>query len=506
MRRTAALLLVGLLCLSLCACAEQPVQTTPVVSEKPTVKPVEVRTFSLAYDPDSSLHPITGESPVNAMLTSLVYEGLFALDESWQPCSVLAVDAQVDGSGKVWTVAVREDVVFSDGTPLEVAHVVSSLNTARKSERYGRRLKDISSVKASDSKVVITLSVPNGNLPALLDVPIVLELEGEPAPLGTGRYRYAGALEELYLMVNYNRESRLPYETISLAPAGSTAQRISTFDSGASSAVLTDFASPYELGYSCDYERWDYPTTDLLFVGFRCVDGPCADALVRRAVACAMDRGTLVADGLLGYADPTTLPVPEGHPDWYGEAHEGLDYDPAEAEALLIRAGYTKNEEDGFLYRERKALELTLLVNRENEMRAAAAELLAAELGSLGITVHISKLPWEDYVQALKDGAFDLYLAEVRLTADFDVTELLTGTLNYGGFDVTLGLTDLIAARKGAFGDARAMSSRNLWNIFALEVPVAPLCFMRESMLVRWGAGFVPTPLQSDPFYCIENW
>ena len=67
-------------------------------------------------------------------------------------------------------------------------------------------------------------------------------------------------------------------------------------------------------------------------------------------------------------------------------------------------------------------------------------------------------------------------------------------------------LETLIAARKAASGDARAMASRNLWNIFALEVPVAPLCFMRESMLVRWDARVVPTPLYCDPFYNLENW
>ena len=43
----------------------------------------------------------------------------------------------------------------------------------------------------------------------------------------------------------------------------------------------------------------------------------------------------------------------------------------------------------------------------------------------------------DDYVAALEKGDFDLYLAEVRLTADFDLTALITagGSLTYGGYD-----------------------------------------------------------------------
>lgn len=507
MRRVAALLLAGVLCLSLCACANQPVssQTPPPQEERPTVAPEPERQLSLAYDPAASLNPIFSDSPVNRVLTTLVYEGLFSLDGNGVPCPVLAEVAECNDTATVWTITVKEGVVFSDGTPFEAGHAADSLNNARSSPVYAQRLKDVKSVRANEDKVVISLSAGNGNLPALLDIPIVLEREGEPAPLGTGRYRYAMSEDGLYLLTNYNRDGNLPYESIGLSPAVGTSGRISAFDSGASHVAITDFTSPYALGYSCDYEQWDYTTTDLLYVGFKCADSPCAEPLVRQAFAKAFDRDSVVSGALAGYGEATSLPVPAGHADCFGAAASLLEYDLTGAEELLFRAGFRRNEEDGLLYRDRKPLSVTLAVNSDNEFKLAAAELLAGELARLGVTVTVNKLLWQDYLTALDKGDFDLYLGEVRMTGDYDVTELIAGSLNYGGYDPAM-LSDLIAARKAASGESRAMACRNLWNIFVLEVPIAPLCFMEESMLVRWGARVAPAPLYNDPFYGLENW
>lgn len=505
MRRLTALLMAGLLCLSLCACteeAETPATQTP--DAEPAVTPEAVKSFALAYDPTASLHPITGDSQVNRVLTSLVYEGLYALDETFAPQPVLAEKAETDAEGLVWTITLKEGLLFSDGTPLEAGHVVSSLNTARKSDLYAGRLSGIISVQAVDGQVVIKLSGPNGALPSLLDIPVVLET-GEDVPLGTGRYRYAGDGETLCLLVNYNRESDLPYDTIGLYPVTGADERISAFDSGAVSAVTTDFLSAYSLGYACDYEIWNYATTDLLYIGFKAENSPCADALVRKAFACALDRAGLVNEVMNGYGDAAELPVSHLHTDWYDSAAGELDYDLQAAAELLAQAGYTKNENDGLLYLGRNALSVTLLVNSDNPIKVTIAEELAEELTQLGVTVTISRQLWKDYVTALQKGNFDLYLGEVRLTADFDVSQLLSGSLNYGGYDAEP-LEQWLTDWQRSSGAIRPWKAAAFWNRFVEEVPFAPLCFKQESMLVRWDAGVRPTPIRTDLFYEMESW
>ena len=67
---------------------------------------------------------------------------------------------------------------------------------------YAPRLTGVAGAwAADDATLVISLAAPNGSLPALLDVPIVLEQEEGP-PLGTGYYQYEAAGERLYLQAN----------------------------------------------------------------------------------------------------------------------------------------------------------------------------------------------------------------------------------------------------------------------------------------------------------------
>ena len=101
---------------------------------------------------------------------------------------------------------------------------------------------------------------------------------------------------------------------------------------------------------------------------------------------------------------------------------------PFAAEELLAAAGYSRNEE-GQLIRRRSALSLTLAVNRDSVVKCSIARYIAKNLTELGMAVTVSELDWNDYTAALTAGNFDLYLGEVKLTADFDFTALVSGGL-----------------------------------------------------------------------------
>ena len=511
--RAAALCLCA--ALLLCSCERPDPQPTPSETLAPTpTAPPQPAQFSLGYDPTASLHPITGDSQVNQELTGLVYQGLYELDNTFAPQPALASTASVSEDGLTWAVSLAGDAVFSDGTPLTAAHAAASLNKARTSPAYAARLTGITSVTAGeDGAVYVALAVPNGNLPALLDIPIVLEQgpseDGTvpPAPLGTGYYQYEQAGDRLYLQANpyHPSAAALPYVTIPLTPTSDTGERIGAFDSGAISAVTTDFSSPYALGYSGSYETIDYPTTSLLYVGFNAADGVCRSPLVRQAFSRAFDREKLACVLLSGHGDPAVLPVSPLSGEYSQARAAQLEYGLEAAAQLLAEAGYTVNEEDGLLYSRNTPMEATLLVNSDNDARQAVARQLADALGSLGVTVTVSHLPWSDFTAALAAGQFDLYLGEVRLTGDFDPSILISGELNYGGFEneeLVLALAQWRAAR----GDARAQAANALWERFVQAAPIAPLCFMRGSLLMRWGMASNLQPTRANPYYQIEQW
>lgn len=511
MRRWLSLLLAACLGLSLLGCGQEEAPAPPP-SDSPSPTPtqtVENVQFSLGYDPSASLHPITGESRVNQDLTGLVYQGLYELDNEFVPQPVLAASGASSADGYSWTFSLRPGVLFSDGTPLTAQHAAASLNTARTSGPYASRLSGLTGVAAADdATLVVYLSAPNGNLPALLDVPIVLEQEESwTAPLGTGYYQYEAAGERLYLQPNprHAGAAALPYATIPLTAVSSANERIAAFDSGSITTVTTEFSDPYALGYASTYETCDYPTTTLLYVGFNASGGVCQTAAVRQALSRAFDREALVQVQLSGHGDPACLPVSPACGDYSGEAAAALSYDLEEAAALLAQAGYGRNEEDNLLYRRSAPLAVTLLVNSDNEYRQAVAEALAQSLAGLGVSVTLSTLPWSGYTAALAAGQFDLYIGEVRLTGDFDAAPLLTGTLNYGGYE-SWTLAQALGRWKSAQGEARAQAAQALWAQFAQEAPIAPLCFKRGSLLVRWGMVSGLHPTRANPFYRMEEW
>ena len=507
MRRLLALLLAGCLFLGLTGCNADPPEPAESAEPSPTPTPtqaVQSARFSLGYDPTAPLHPITGSSQVNHDLTGLVYQCLYELDNDFAPQPVLARSSSVSEDGLTWTFTLDPGAVFSDGTPLTAQHAADALNAARTSALYGGRLAQVTGAWAGeDGALSVSLSAPNGALPALLDIPVVLEQEEGP-PLGSGYYCYETAGDNLFLRANplHAHAAALPYDVIPLTPVTNAAERIAAFDSGSITAVTTDFSGAYALSYSSSYETCDYPTTTLIYVGFRTASGPCRSPLVRRAFAQCFDRDGLVRVLLSGHGDPALLPV---HPRLSGGAGETLAFDPESAAALLEQAGYTRNEEDGLLYLGNTPLSVTLLVNSDNETRQRMAEQLALNLQELGVTVTVDRPAWKDFNAALASGSFDLYIGEVQLTGDLDPSVLLTGTLNYGGFD-SAETVQALWTWQAASGPARDQAARQLWTLLEQEVPVAALCFKRGSLLVRWGMASDLTPTRANPFYRMEGW
>jgi peptide/nickel transport system substrate-binding protein len=70
-----------------------------------------------------------------------------------------------------------------------------------------------------------------------------------------------------------------------------------------------------------------------------------ADRRVRQAIAHAIDRDFVVRTIFLGYAAPSTGPVPKNAPEFYTADVPTYACDPAKANALLDEAGYSRGQD-----------------------------------------------------------------------------------------------------------------------------------------------------------------
>ena len=147
------------------------------------------------------------------------------------------------------------------------------------------------------------------------------------------------------------------------------------------------------------------------------------------------------------------------------------------------KIGYNIKNNEGFLLNANNhVVELRLLVNKENAFRNSAAELISSQLAAVGIKIKIESVPYSEYVSRLKAGQFDLYLAEINIKENMDLTELLCsgGTAAYGipkvidDGDEANGIS-LQQAISGFYKGESTVS--DIASMAVSELPIIPVCY-----------------------------
>ena len=492
MKRTLAFFLSILWLLTCTGCnapAEEPPEEQPPVHEEVQI-PIDIP-FQLPVYPDFSLHPAFAQNRSNLVVCSLLYEPLFELDAAFQPQGVLCKSYVISEEGLVWTLTLQDNITFSDGTPLTGEVVANALRIAcGENSRFASRLSDVRQITAEEQTVVITLNQPNTSFHSLLDIPIALG-DGE-FPAGTGCYTLKQDDTDWTLIARTDwwQTTSLPAQEIPLTFVKKSDELVFSFDSGDVSLVDIDLMGTNSLGYSGSYETWDYSTTAMLYLGFNTSSGLCKNSGVRQAIARAIDRDSIAQVDFARHAVPAALPTHPNSPAYDTALAELLSYAPEQVEALPF---YNWS--------------VTMVVNSENSARVAAAERITEQLNAAGLPVTLQKMTFEDYTAALKSGSFDLYLAEVVLTADFDLSDLLlTGSpLNYGGWS-NLETETAIQTMRTAPELVRMDAAKTLYSLLCEQVPIAPICFKNGSVLTRWGQLTGLDPIRGNVFHHLERW
>lgn len=550
-RRISALTIALLLLLSLTACGGQgdssqgsASDAAPAASDQSSGGASAAQSFSLGYYKGEGLHPYTCSNTTNQNLMGLIYEPLFAIDQTFatEPCLAKSCTIQVtsasgseeekdtegdasetgtegdetdqkDASKKekkkeqprskiagktTCTIQLRDDVTFSDGTSLSAEDVVYSLEQAKgKGSIYRERLSDVTSITASGSTtVVIEINAADAAFDSLLDIPIISR-SGGSNPIGTGPYvlnTKKGKAVSMTRNTNWWQEGTLPADTITLYAADDSDMMIFGFGSGSISMVNTDLTGTNALSYTGDYNVVDYPTTSMLYVGCNTHSGPCQNQSFRQALYYVFDRDTLATKMLSGHAEPTVLPV----------SPKSKLYDEKLAETYAWSEETAKKKlADGHYYNQT----LKLIVNKESAFKTAFAEEMKKELEAIGIKVQVEALAWDEFADALDERSFDLYLGEVKLKSNFDLTAVIgsNGNLNYGGYQ-DKDLEKLLTKFQTADKASRAAAAKNLYKAVADAAATIPLCFKNHSVLTHWSANASIAPTQQNLFYHIAEW
>ncbi len=149
------------------------------------------------------------------------------------------------------------------------------------------------------------------------------------------------------------------------------------------------------------YQSFSGLSLGYTYIGYNLRREPFNDRRVRTALGMAIDVNKIIKYVLFNQGERITGPFPE-QTDYYDRKVEPIPYDPQGAVKLLEEAGWKRNRE-GWLEKNGKRLQFTLITNSGNDLRKAILTIAQDEWKKIGIDVRTDLLEWSVFIQERVD-------------------------------------------------------------------------------------------------------
>lgn len=528
LKRVLALCLVLVAAFSSVSCTktEQP-QETPIVLPTPTPAPVPAQggeiTLPMPANADL-LDPLLVNTEEMLNVFSLIFEGLLSVDQTSALTAGLAETWSADETGRVWTVKLRNSARWHDNnekvTAADVKYTYDRVKSMA-SSYYAYHAAKIESVDVLDDYTV-RFTMKKAGLSSLyaLTVPVMrADSASATMPVGTGPFRVTSMTgERIELSANETWWKQRPYlDKITFLARDNNETALASYAAGQLDMVPTSAVTAGKYREEGITTVYDILTQNAEILVFNSANAALQDINVRKALACGIDRGTIITNIYMNRAQACDVPFA---PDsWlYDSSSKVYDYDPDRALSLLLESGYKDADGDGYLeesgmrYEE---LKFTLLVtDTADNLREGAANEIAAQLGKLGIQIEVVAAPYSlteadnEFLKKLSSGEFDLALCGFNLARDGIVSQFVdaNGSQNYGGFSsdklTTLAEALVTAADETAYRSAASAMQQQ----FVQELPFLTLYFRLNSIVYDSAIQGVSGMREPDTLRTADKW
>lgn len=440
----------------------------------------------------------------------LVYESLVTIDDDYLPQPGLCESWEESGGGKTWTFHLRENIFFSDGTPMTAADVVATaqyiLDRANEEDSqnpgYYYNLKYfVKSISASGDNTVVVKTAKGRNywgvLYAMTFPVLPKDRVAAENPPGTGAYMISTFNAGDYIWLQQNPhwwQTRPQVQEIMFIIHNTPNAVIESYEYARVDTVFTRSIAAAQHKNGSTSLALDYRTNQLetLLINHRSF--PLDSLSVRKAIRYLVDPDKIAKQVYMGMVERTDTPMIPGTWMYNDTLSSHFVTDVAAARTLLEEDGWYDTDEDGILDKldakgNKKNLHLRIFVYEEpdNNVRVETANMIADMLRQVGISVKIEIMTFTDIQAKLKAASFDLALASFAMDVCPDPGYLLmTGNTGNYGLYKSNDMTNLCK-------DLRTQTTQSgyqhsLWDIqsrFAEDVPFICLFYRSGSVLTR---------------------
>jgi peptide/nickel transport system substrate-binding protein len=341
----------------------------------------------------TSWDPVTSTAGWDTHALALVYDGLTQLDPDGEVVPGLAESWEYSEDGTAVTFTLREDLVFSDGTPVDAAAVKANLERGRDQadSTLAGQLRIVTDVEVIDDlTVAVHLDQADYQVPYLFagktgfivnpaafdDVTALATQPEGSGPFALTEY-VPNAHADLVKNETYWNAERILIDEFHVVPVTDPATVVAGVQTGQWDVAIVP-PSQVEASESAGLAVENIRALTVRTLDVNNTVAPYDDPLVVQAISHATDRQALVDGAYFGQGTPNFQPFPEGYLA-YDESLDDLHpYDVDEAKSLLAEAGHP----DGI------DIELGIY-----EADSAIAEVLQAQWAEAGIRATITVLP-----------------------------------------------------------------------------------------------------------------
>jgi len=325
----------------------------------------------------------------------------------------LATNYALSGDRLTWTVDIRDDALFSDGSPLTAEDVAYTFNTAAGSGGKIDLTVLKEAVAAGPHSLELRLKKPDITfINYLITLGIVpKKLHGPDYarhPVGSGPYKLVQWDEGQQMIVEANDKyygekptiKRLVFlftdEDASFAAA--KAGQLDVVGVPSSLAKQKIDGMKLHVVKSVDNRGLMFPmvpdgskkTPNGLPIG----NDVTADPAIRKAINFAIDRQALAEGVLEGFGSPA-YGVADNLP-WDNPEIRIKDADPEKAKQILAEGGWKDADDDGILEKNGKKAEFSIYYNAKDSLRQGLALAVADMLKPLGVNAVVEGRSWDE--------------------------------------------------------------------------------------------------------------